>query len=166
MHQSQDRENKLFLWGSSFLTETKSPPWVVHHWWPPSFHIGTRPEQGGQGASCQKDVWDHTLRFLSRDITVYVPFWFESNALESMQRLLIKDFRNQPTGITVRGGGLSFFVSYIIPAKVRVFPTGCMSSSATSSPELNYSFERASILNKVLVKSNVEQSRISGCLIT
>lgn len=97
---------------------------------------------------------------------VYVPFWLESNLLEAMQRLLIKDFRNQPAGITVGGGGPSFYVSYIIPAKVRVFPTGCMFSSAMSSPELNYAFERASILNKVLAKLNVEQSSISGYLIT
>lgn len=99
-------------------------PQIIYHRWLPSSHTGTRPEQGGQGSFCQREGWDSTLRFLSRDITVYVPFWFESNPLESMQRLLINNFRNHPTGITVRGGGLQFYASYISPAKAGVFPTG------------------------------------------
>lgn len=103
--------------------------------------------------------------FLPRDITVYVPFWFDLNLLESMWTLLIKDFRNKPMGLTVRGG-LWFYVSYIIPVKVRVFPSECMLSSASSSPDLSYLFKRASILSKITVKSDVEQPRGSQCLLT
>lgn len=104
--------------------------------------------------------------FFTGTLTVYVPFWFEANPLESMWRLLIKDFMNHPTGITVRRGSLWFYVSCIIPAKDWVFPTGCIFSSATSSPDMNYLFERASILNRVPLSLNIEQSRVSRCLIT
>lgn len=68
-------------------------------------------------------------------------------------------------GLTVRGG-LWFYVSYIIPVKVRVFPSECMFPSAPSSPDLSYPFARTSILSKITVKSDVEQLRVNQCLIT
>lgn len=119
VHQKKGNENKLIFWGSSILTETKTPPLIIHHLWPPSFHIGTRPEAGWPDSSCQKDLRFHSQISFQRRNSL-CPSDLTQTHYSKCNSCWLRTSGTSPRGITVRGVGLLFYVSYIVRVKVNV----------------------------------------------